>query len=103
MQADLVDFWAVGGEGAEFRCVVPGERSLLKCLYSNLKCKRLFTAVVQHLSDKIRKSVDVPTSFHIALQQGGFHFAGIHRQMVMRWFVRILDVFAVRVQSVSFV
>ena len=35
VQADLVDFWAVGGEGAEFRCVVPGERSLLKFLLGN--------------------------------------------------------------------
>ena len=30
VQGDLGDYWTVGGEGAEFRRVVPGERSLLK-------------------------------------------------------------------------
>ena len=30
VQGDLGDYWTVGGEGDEFRRVVPGERSLLK-------------------------------------------------------------------------
>ena len=61
MQADLDDYWAVGGEGAEFRRVVPGARSLLKLLSGNSKLERLFSAAAQVLSDETRKSVDVRT------------------------------------------
>ena len=50
MQADLDDYWAVGGGGVEF-------------MFGNLKFKRLFNAVAGDLSDETRKSVDVPTLF----------------------------------------
>ena len=60
VQSDPVDYWAMGGEGAEFRRVVPGARSLLKFLSDNSKLERLFTAA-QILSDETRKFVDVRT------------------------------------------
>ena len=47
VQADLVDYWAVGGEGAEFRRVVPGARSLLKFLSGNSKLERLFSQLLK--------------------------------------------------------
>ena len=61
MQVDPVDYLAVGGEGAEFRLIVPGERSLLTFLSCNLNFERLFSAVAQYLSVETRKSVDVRT------------------------------------------
>ena len=51
VEADPVDYWAAGGEGAEFRRVVPGARSLLKLLSGNSKLERLFSAAAQMLSD----------------------------------------------------
>ena len=76
MQADLDDYWAVGGGGAEFRRVVPGERSLLKLLLGNLNFKRLFSAVAEDLSDETRKSVDVPTLFILRYSGAAFILKG---------------------------
>ena len=63
---------AVGGEGAEFRRVVPGERSLLKFMFGNLKFKRLFSAVAEDLSDETRKFVDVTTLFILRYSGAAF-------------------------------
>ena len=61
MDTSPIEYWAEGGDGAEFRRVVPGARSLLKCLSGNAKLERLFSAAGQVLSDETRKSVDVRT------------------------------------------
>ena len=61
LDAHPLEYWAEGGEVAEFRRVVPGARSLLKFLSGNATLERLFSAAGQILSDETRKSVDSRT------------------------------------------